>query len=269
MQHTDSETLDIGTPCGVCSVNDFLPIICPNCHKPFCNKHIGDHNCPNKPTNTVKSIECPICESTLVVQPGENPDMIVNNHIEKGCKKDIVNKYQCHFCKKREMVEIRCQSCNKPCCISHRSPHSHQCISLEKKQSVQTKPQQSKPQQTLPKSIPTTIKTTQTTNPQVMRMKRQANLVTKAKGDPSVSKQRRKYIEIIAPDGNVIYTWVDSNWTAGVMLDNVCKQFGIPNQNNVPNKPKTIVMYEDNLLDLSTSLTRIPNYSSMNIHVLC
>jgi predicted nucleic acid binding AN1-type Zn finger protein len=96
----------LGKHCHFCNQMDFLPFKCTDCSYFFCSSHrIGiDHDCPIKP------------------KPKEK---IRVKHKKVG--------YRCTFCKKRELIEIKCMWCNELMCIRHRFPTDHKCTKQNKK----------------------------------------------------------------------------------------------------------------------------------------
>jgi predicted nucleic acid binding AN1-type Zn finger protein len=121
----------IGTQCGNPSCNqlDFLPFRCSGCTKQFCINHRkqGDHSCTAGAIleDTVIPV-CPLCFSSVPIRNGENPNEIVERHINAGCPDHDDERRQrkkakaCSLrsCGKSELVPIICPDCNRQFCLT-------------------------------------------------------------------------------------------------------------------------------------------------------
>jgi predicted nucleic acid binding AN1-type Zn finger protein len=144
-----SEFYDLGAHCTIreCREKDFLPFECDLCHQKFCLKHRSykEHNCAFYEEADKNVPVCPICQQIIPVQPSENVDAIVNEHIQKGCPKisAIVTERDLNLTKekKKELKGIRycgmegctkkgiirCKFCGRVHCIEHRLDSDHEC----------------------------------------------------------------------------------------------------------------------------------------------
>lgn len=69
--------------------------------------------------------------------PPYNDDNIVKNdisNIQITCKTNPRFKYyECSFCKRNELIEIKCMWCKELMCIKHKFPTHHNCVKQKKK----------------------------------------------------------------------------------------------------------------------------------------
>lgn len=86
------------------------------------------------------SPNCPLCNQIIVIQPGENIDCKVNQHIEFGCRifkpafsREFVKENKCIFprCKESYYCAISCNLCKENYCPSHHIPEVHNCANLK------------------------------------------------------------------------------------------------------------------------------------------
>ncbi|XP_011405425.1 PREDICTED: AN1-type zinc finger protein 2A-like isoform X1 [Amphimedon queenslandica] len=125
----------IGRHCNVktCSKLDFLPFECDCCHKIFCidHKKYEDHGCTESYIKDVRVPVCPLCSVPLVLRKGEDPNVIVDEHIMKDCteKKNKLYTNRCSYigCKKKELVPVNCSKCRQNFCLRHRLEADHNC----------------------------------------------------------------------------------------------------------------------------------------------
>lgn len=128
---------------GCLEKNDFLLLKCGYCKIEYCNSHSkardsaesakneGGHYCKSIPLDA-RTITCPVCKQIVPVARNQDPDLIVNQHISRGCpqvEEKKVFKNECSFkgCKKKELIPIQCQICLLSYCIKHRLEQDHSC----------------------------------------------------------------------------------------------------------------------------------------------
>jgi hypothetical protein len=144
--------MELGVHCHekTCKQLDFLPLTCTYCQLKFCQQHFkslaltdkstGGHQCSNHPVDST-TIICPMCGDIVRKIAGRDPNQLVNEHINQGCKSKAAQQVYangCTFkgCTKRELVPIVCQNCRLQFCIRHRLEADHTCApKLPKKQS--------------------------------------------------------------------------------------------------------------------------------------
>ncbi|KAJ9115281.1 hypothetical protein QFC20_001148 [Naganishia adeliensis] len=87
------EMLFIGQRCAhdACSLVDFLPLKCQYCRQPYCSTHFpaSTHACPSMPpAHTLNRIApiCPMCNIPQSTNPGEDPNIVMNRHIQHECQ---------------------------------------------------------------------------------------------------------------------------------------------------------------------------------------
>eukprot|EP00123_Amoebidium_parasiticum_P003614 comp14901_c0_seq1/m.11454 comp14901_c0_seq1/g.11454 ORF comp14901_c0_seq1/g.11454 comp14901_c0_seq1/m.11454 type:complete len:274 (-) comp14901_c0_seq1:27-848(-) len=127
-----------GKNCGepTCKQLDFLPFTCDACKKVYCLEHhkYADHNCTEAYLKDNVVPVCPVCNSPVPVKRGEDPNLKINQHIEKGCEpaeqtdhKAYVNQCTKKGCRKREAIPVRCATCRQNFCFNHRLESNHEC----------------------------------------------------------------------------------------------------------------------------------------------
>ncbi|RKP21351.1 hypothetical protein ROZALSC1DRAFT_11542 [Rozella allomycis CSF55] len=129
--------LDVGRQCSLksCKQLDFLPFKCPACSLSFCENHWkpGDHSCVKRREYELKrdnkTIDCPVCSLPISIPFGQDPNIYVDEHIRKGCKKVEIYPHKCSVekCNQKVAVRIKCKNCNKNYCLKHRFPGDHNC----------------------------------------------------------------------------------------------------------------------------------------------
>lgn len=131
------ELYDIGKHCNLkgCNQLDFLPFKCDGCNKVFCSEHWKSeiHSCSVAILHDRQVPSCPICQQPVPYRLGENPNVMMNKHIQNNCApvsahgKAYTN--QCHVegCKKRELIPFKCEQCRHNYCVRHRHVQDHKC----------------------------------------------------------------------------------------------------------------------------------------------
>lgn len=105
----------LGKQCHHCKQLDFLPFKCPKCEYVFCKEHFkyDHHDC----------IKHNISRHTEIPKAYPKP-----------------KTWKCNFCKRKELIDLKCSWCNQQTCIKHRFPTDHKCEKQKKqifrKQSV-------------------------------------------------------------------------------------------------------------------------------------
>jgi len=120
-----------------CRQLDFLPFLCDCCKKTFCLEHhkYASHNCPVKKEQpkpvVVSVVKCPVCELNLSLLNNENPDQKIDQHMNSGNCTPLT-KCAVARCRKNNSKTffVRCRSCAKQYCWSHRFEADHKCASV-------------------------------------------------------------------------------------------------------------------------------------------
>merc|ERR1711937_667070 len=134
---------DLGKHCNIpdCNKLDFLPFKCIGCSLTFCLDHYTyeAHQC-SSPSPNRQVPTCPLCDKPVPLGNGNKPlDQLVSEHTDRGCdsaaaakKRQKKKEGRCCApkCKTRELIQQRCDSCNKIVCLKHRFPSDHACIFL-------------------------------------------------------------------------------------------------------------------------------------------
>jgi len=121
----------IGKHCSVsdCQQLDFLPFTCDVCRHIFCREHhkYEAHGCTN--TKDKRAIVCPLCNTPLGILPFQDPNIVLDDHINSGCTKQGPPSYKCNTrgCKIRELVPFICKKCGVHYCVRHRFEQDHKC----------------------------------------------------------------------------------------------------------------------------------------------
>lgn len=167
----------LGSHCDVpaCKQLDFLPFTCAGCNGTFCLDHrtYESHQCTKGRVEDRRAIVCPICNVPLVALPTENPNVVLDDHINRGCSVKKSTGYKCNMqgCKKVDVVPFPCKLCRRHHCLRHRFESDHNCP--RKSQKPQPKPStnppkpvtQSKPPSNPPRPNPQYKPPTSTSNP--------------------------------------------------------------------------------------------------------
>ncbi len=124
---------DLGAHCtlATCKRLDFLPVKCSGCSLVFCGEHFSPsaHSCTT--SSDARVPVCPLCDRPIPIRhKGDAPDVAVSAHIDTDCQSDPAKQRRRVFdkrcavnkCKKKEMVQLRCDQCGKNFCLSHRHP---------------------------------------------------------------------------------------------------------------------------------------------------
>lgn len=131
-----------GEHCGLstCKQLDFLPFTCELCHGVFCLEHRNarQHHCKEEYKQSIVIPVCPLCSSPVPVTRGDDYNLKVNQHIERGCPKEpstghkaYVNECSQQGCKKKEAIPVRCPMCAQSFCLAHRLESRHNCRGKE------------------------------------------------------------------------------------------------------------------------------------------
>ncbi|VDM96459.1 unnamed protein product [Thelazia callipaeda] len=134
-----------------CHLLDFLPVRCDACQRDFCASHYAydAHNCISAYKKNIQVPVCPLCGVPIPVARNERPDAKVGNHIDSNCKSNpasamkgriYTNRCSQVYCKKRELIPIKCDECGQNFCLKHRFPADHDCIRVGRKQAVSSAP---------------------------------------------------------------------------------------------------------------------------------
>lgn len=69
----------------------YFPLQCQYCKQPYCSSHFPatTHSCPDMPPahvlNRIAPI-CPMCNIPQSTNPGEDPNIVMNRHIQRECQ---------------------------------------------------------------------------------------------------------------------------------------------------------------------------------------
>ncbi|KAJ2550177.1 zinc finger, AN1-type domain [Coemansia sp. RSA 1933] len=133
---------DLGKNCSLdeCNKLDYLAVECPYCKHFFCDDHwrTQKHNCAKKHLVKDRQVPaCPICGEIIATNPDEQPDVVIDRHIEAGCtrksklssKKGSSSGGGCAAkgCTTKTHAWTICDSCTNRYCLKHRYPDVHDC----------------------------------------------------------------------------------------------------------------------------------------------
>jgi predicted nucleic acid binding AN1-type Zn finger protein len=132
---------DLGKYCSFkeCKRLDFLPFKCDLCKLYFCAEHrkCEAHKCSELAKKMAEQFIpiCPLCNQAINVPKGQAIDFVVDRHIESGCQMGKRQKNICTYknCKRSEVYELICPSCQQNFCFIHRQMELHNCPGLEKR----------------------------------------------------------------------------------------------------------------------------------------
>ena len=126
----------LGKHCHTCKQLDYLPFKCGDCNNHYCKDHIGNHEGCSIYKETIKNfIECPLnkCKINIDVNRVNEEnylDNIMNDHITSKKCHIKSTLYKCKFCKSKTNIKMTCTNCGKRCCMKHRYPDTHKCITV-------------------------------------------------------------------------------------------------------------------------------------------
>eukprot|EP00033_Pygsuia_biforma_P005063 GCRY01005556.1.p1 GENE.GCRY01005556.1~~GCRY01005556.1.p1 ORF type:complete len:260 (-),score=43.02 GCRY01005556.1:164-943(-) len=199
-----------------CSQLDYLLTKCPKCHLKLCKQHLAqkNHQCPFPEVEDVKFPTCPLCSQFIHIKNGDNVDVVLNRHIERGCPKETIKTaplaempFACRFpnCKGRNQFKILCEYCRQNFCIQHRFPEDHNCTRFRKKKKK-------------------------------LDSNATAAKDTKVRGDISISHENRVYVSVTLPHRNNkrIRFFFSKTHTVSKAVDTIDPS----NKNHVPGQQK-------------------------------
>jgi predicted nucleic acid binding AN1-type Zn finger protein len=115
-----------------------LPFTCQYCSLVTCLDHRSQtaHDCSIQPKQAT-TVPCPLCSRILPVRLGLEANIVVDEHIQKGCKQiSSVRTQSCSLkrCSTKSLPGslVRCGSCRTEHCLRHRLPEDHNCIRSRK-----------------------------------------------------------------------------------------------------------------------------------------
>jgi predicted nucleic acid binding AN1-type Zn finger protein len=137
------ELENIGKHCDfpTCGQKDFLPFKCEYCRKTYCGDHrsTDGHQCKAFKQKDRIAPTCPICGTVVALLPGENPDLAISNHIDRGCRSSSASSSSSSSSMFRQKCSVSgcrpgpndpivtCKSCGHVVCFRHRNEVDHDC----------------------------------------------------------------------------------------------------------------------------------------------
>jgi len=117
-----------------CYIQCYLPIKCDGCYKWYCEDHcsLEDHSCTSELAGErIRMIACPICETVVRVEVGQQADAVMEEHIATNCKggkgikkekKREKKKHSCSYkgCEEISVTGMACRPCGGDFCVKHR-----------------------------------------------------------------------------------------------------------------------------------------------------
>jgi predicted nucleic acid binding AN1-type Zn finger protein len=204
------EFYDLGKNCSVCNKRDFLPFQCDLCGKTLCLDHRDyvSHDCP-KYTSQKPTIQCPLCQQNILV--GQDANLAVERHIQRGCPKEIKTKKVCSLKGCDEFAMIDCKDCRSTFCLKHRADIDHNCPKMKQVKPTVTPTMKKKP-------------------PSVTFSNTKSNPI----GSSNIDPIDRFDLDVYFPrktGKQAIHMFFSKNWKIGKILDTICKQGEIHNEN--------------------------------------
>ncbi|KAF8574330.1 hypothetical protein K439DRAFT_1394438 [Ramaria rubella] len=137
----NSHLLFIGQQCHAtqCYMVDFLPFRCDHCKHAFCADHYKptSHECEKYDAAKLDRIAppCPLCNTPVAIPQDQDPNVRMEQHIERECNVTTGKRAKTGGmpvcargkCGKLLFAPIKCNSCSRQFCASHRFPSSHSC----------------------------------------------------------------------------------------------------------------------------------------------
>jgi len=229
-----------------CKQFDFLPFWCESCQKTYCSNHRTqkDHKCPkldDENTNIVP--KCPICNQMILVNKNDNVDDIISKHIDGGCKDYVLHenkKPACAYSKCKSMkAPIECKECHKFFCPQHRFPSDHQCEkSNENNNDSSDIISKGKEYLTSLGVLSDNKNDSSKLEKERLRMKNVAI------GNNNIETKDRFYVHVLFSDTinkKEITMFFNKNKTVGRILDEICDERRIKNENHKPDSNKLVI----------------------------
>lgn len=242
------EFFDLGENCAKCGKRDYLSFKCDLCKKAYCLDHrMGEqHDCPDLKLQQRRKLECPICQQKVLILEGQDPNTAVERHIQKGCpKEDEIKKVKCDVKGCEEFMVVTCKNCKRNLCLSHRIDIDHKCEYIKKLSEPKRKIDRTK----ISKSKPI--------------------------GQTSIELQDRFELNIFFPqryNKDPICMFFNKRWKVGKVLDLICKQADIKNDNlnttNLEEKLNIFDVITGNIIPFDKTLEELKTIKRHDIIVL-
>lgn len=242
-----------------CKQFDFLPFECEACHKTYCLQHRlqKDHKCTEQYNDKLNVIpKCPICNQFIDLNINDDINLQVNRHIDSQCKDFVLvenKKPACGYSKCKAMkAPIECKECHKFFCPQHRFPSDHECTAFDENASKSNN-FNSKGKELLASfgivkpniSKPTNLSNNYNNNNYNVDMsKERLRMKNVASGNKNVPVQDRFYVHVLfskAINKKEITMFFNKNKTVGRILDEICDERRIKNENHMPNANKLVI----------------------------
>ncbi len=224
-----AELPELGEHCSMseCGQLDFLPVVCRSCSRPFCKLHYftDSHGCDQ---NGLEDQIKKILEGDPVVYPCSLSD-----------------------CKRRELIEIKCDKCEAHFCLRHRHAGEHSCQSVAEQSSrsesmTATKEVVAK----ITANAAASNKPKKKRNPKNQKMAAKVQLMKlkmSSVGDSGLPQEERVYLKVFLPMRNggkevkSIGAFVSKLWSLGRVVDAVSELAKVENKNNVGGAEKLVL----------------------------
>lgn len=125
-----------------CNQRDFLPFKCDICKRSFCGDHrtYTSHSCSGANFKDKTSIDCPLCNKSILLTMADNPDTIWEQHYMNSCvpstgagsAKPVTKSCARNGCRVTLSLSntMTCSKCHRTVCLTHRIPEEHGCSAL-------------------------------------------------------------------------------------------------------------------------------------------
>ena len=134
-----------------CNQQDFLPFKCNLCGKNLCLLHRSNvaHSCVAAGNIDVISIPCPICGKSIKMNKNDDANLQWDHHFTTSCEQKSSSSatttqspLKCASPSCNTILgpsnQIKCNTCNRQVCISHRAPDSHKCKEYQRANMLQS-----------------------------------------------------------------------------------------------------------------------------------
>jgi len=237
-----------------CKQFDFLPFQCEACNKTFCLQHRlqRDHKCTEKENENINIIPtCPICNQLIDIKLNEDMNLKINQHIDSQCQDYVIvenKKPACAYTKCKAMkAPIECKACHKFFCPQHRFPSDHECTHYNEDNSNSNNDLNKRGKDLLASYgivKPNIPKPNSNNNYNVDMSKERLRMKNVAIGNKNVELQHRFYVHVLFSktiNKKEITMFFNKNKTVGRVLDEICNERRIKNENHNPQSNKLIV----------------------------
>ena len=263
---------DIGGVCCIktCKKREYCIYGCQSCKKIYCFEHRTKeaHDCPveEKHEKGEWLPQCPLCKIGVEMGSETDPDVVISQHIDRGCDKSKrrSEKTLCAKarCKQKEFVPAFCRYCSSHYCMTHRHPSDHACNSIVRKSQSDSRSADSNSKLSLVTDTRThrelLIKERSAQGSSLAQKLLQSRHRSSALGDSSVPAESRFFLEVCFPLSSGLppsFVFFRNSLSIGRILDDLSDRFRLSNTNHIPGSNRLHIFHLDSGLPLNPDLS--------------